>query len=170
MKIWVSPLSEVHNVVAKARPERVVSLLGTTPFPEIEGYAPDRHHRVNVDDVREAREGWITPGADHVSGIIAFLKGWRPDTPLLVHCWAGISRSTATAFIAARLHNPEADEDVIAREIRRASPTAWPNNRIVAHADKLLGRCGRMVEAIEALGPGDFAEEASPFFIPARFA
>jgi predicted protein tyrosine phosphatase len=169
MKIWVSPLSEVHNVVAAARPERVVSLLGATPFPEIAGYDEDRHYRVNVDDVREEREGWITPGAEHVSGIVTFLKDWRLEAPLLIHCWAGISRSTATAFIAACLHNPETDEGEIARELRRASPTAWPNARIVALADDILGRKGRMAAAIEALGPGDFAEEAEPFFIRARF-
>lgn len=169
MKIWVSPLSEVHVVAAKARPQRIVSLLGATPFPEIEGYASDRHLRVNVDDVREDLNGWNAPGAEHVEGIIAFLKEWRPEEPLLVHCWAGVSRSTATAFIAACLQNPDADEFAIAQELRRASPTAWPNTRIVALADKLMGRRGRMEDAIETIGRGDFAEEAEPFFIPARF-
>jgi hypothetical protein len=57
----------------------------------------------------------------------------------------------------------------IASALRAASPTAWPNTRIVAFADELLARKGRMSEAIEAIGPGAPALEAEPFAIPARF-
>lgn len=170
MKIWVSPLSAVHVVASRVRPAGIVSLLSPgDEFPAIEGFENGGHHRVCIHDIREELDGWIAPGAGHVGGIVAFLKDWRPEAPLLIHCWAGISRSTATAFIAACLHNPETDECEIARELRRASPTAWPNIRIVALADDILGRRGRMRAAIEALGPGEFAEEAEPFFIPARF-
>jgi predicted protein tyrosine phosphatase len=61
--------------------------------------------------------------------------------------------------------NPHRDEITIARQIRRASPTAMPNRRLVALADHLLGRGGRMVAAIEAIGPGLAAAEGRPFRI-----
>ena len=51
----------------------------------------------------------------------------------------------------------------IAQALRRASPTATPNIRIVSLADRLLGRDGRMVAAIETIGRGYLAEEAAPF-------
>ncbi len=51
----------------------------------------------------------------------------------------------------------------IAQALRRASPTATPNIRIVSLADRLLGRDGRMVAAIETIGRGCLAEEAAPF-------
>ena len=82
---------------------------------------------------------------------------------MVVHCFAGISRSTGAAFTAACALNPKRDEAEIARAIRSASPTAQPNARIVGIADRLLNRNGRMVRAVEALGPGPIASEGEPF-------
>jgi predicted protein tyrosine phosphatase len=79
------------------------------------------------------------------------------------HCFAGISRSTAGAFVAACALNPQRDEMQIARAIRSASRTAQPNARFVGIADRLLKRDGRMVRAIEAIGPGTAAMEGDPF-------
>ena len=98
--------------------------------------------------------------------LIAFVRGWDRGTPLVVHCWAGISRSTAAAFVAVCALNPERDERDIAWAIRRASPTATPNLRIVALADEMLERDGRMVAAIEAIGRG--AARGRRRAVPAR--
>jgi predicted protein tyrosine phosphatase len=38
-----------------------------------------------------------------------------------------------------------------------------PNPLIVSLADNILGRQGRMIAAIESIGPGDMASEADPF-------
>jgi predicted protein tyrosine phosphatase len=75
----------------------------------------------------------------------------------------GISRSTASAYTAVCALNPQRDEASIARALRQASPTATPNIRIVTLADKLLGRQGRMIAAIETIGQGHIAAEALPF-------
>jgi predicted protein tyrosine phosphatase len=75
----------------------------------------------------------------------------------------GISRSTASAYAGVCALNPQRDEASIAQSLRRASPTATPNIRIVTLADRLLGRDGRMVAAIETIGRGIMAEEAAPF-------
>jgi predicted protein tyrosine phosphatase len=84
---------------------------------------------------------------------------------MVVHCFAGISRSSAAAFTAACALNPERDETQIARAIRSASPTAQPNARIVSIADRLLKREGRMIRAVESIGPGEPATEGHPFRI-----
>ena len=55
------------------------------------------------------------------------------------------------------------DETAIAQALRRASPTATPNIRIVSLADRLLGRNGRMVAAVETIGRGIMTSEAAPF-------
>lgn len=170
MKIWVSSLALVHDTARKVRPSRAISLLSPGDmFPQIDGLAPDSHHRVHVNDIREPIDGLTPPSGDHVRGLVGFLDSWRGDEPLLVHCWAGISRSTATAFIAACLRNPQADEREIALALRAASPTAFPNTLIVACADDVLGRRGRMTAAVEAMAEGEPAEEAIPFCIPAAF-
>ena len=57
---------------------------------------------------------------------------------MLIHCWAGISRSTAAAYVALCALNPHADERTLANRLRSASPQASPNPRIVALADAEL--------------------------------
>ena len=56
-----------------------------------------------------------------------FLKEWDRKRPMLIHCWAGISRSTAAAYTALCLFRPQADEEELAWELRTASPSATPN-------------------------------------------
>ena len=82
---------------------------------------------------------------------------------MLIHCFAGVSRSTAAAYIAACALKPKRDEFAIARALRAASPTASPNTRLVALADDKLGRRGRMSEAIADIGRGDDCFEGAPF-------
>jgi len=84
---------------------------------------------------------------------------------MLIHCWAGISRSTAAAFTALCLLRPSTDEEQIAWELREASPSATPNRLIVQLADDVMGRGGRMVRAIEKIGRGEEAYEGTPFVL-----
>ena len=86
-----------------------------------------------------------------------------PPARVVIHCFAGISRSTAGAYVAACALNPARDEMTIARALRRASATATPNTRIVSLADRMLGRDGRMVAAIGSIGHGVMAYEGDPF-------
>ncbi len=91
------------------------------------------------------------------------MRGWDRRAPLVVHCFAGISRSTASAYTAVCALSPQRGEHSIAQALRRASPTATPNIRIVSLADSLFGRDGRMIAAIETIGRGVLAAEATPF-------
>ena len=56
-----------------------------------------------------------------------------------------------------------ADEAELAARLRKASPSATPNARLVAIADAMLGRDGRMREAIAGIGRGADAFEGTPF-------
>ena len=177
MKIWISSLRDVHEARQQSSPGRIISLLSPgSDFPSFDGYGEETHRRIEVYDILQDAEGRDAPTRDHVTEIVDFLKVWSPQDPLLVHCWAGMSRSTATAFIAACMHNPDADEAIIAEAIAGASPTAFPNTRIVAIADEMLGRKGRMVEPIEKIRADEARlakiyeiQESTPFSIPAYF-
>jgi predicted protein tyrosine phosphatase len=103
------------------------------------------------------------PDERHVADLLSFVRRWDRSAPLVVHCYAGISRSTASAFASVCALNPHRSEDSIAQSLRLASPTATPNIRIVSLADRLLGRSGRMVAAIETIGRGILATEGTPF-------
>ena len=170
MKIWVSPLCRVHEVAAEAGAVRAISLLSPKDiFPTLERVPTDFHHKAAMHDIREPSADLTPPGHGHVEEIIHFLNDWSVDDTLIIHCWAGVSRSTATAFTAACLKNPSVDETIIAHSLRAASPTAWPNSRLVGFADDILGRSGRMSRAIEEIGVGAPTLEAEPFFIPAQY-
>jgi len=121
------------------------------------------HLRISMDDINEPAQGFTAPSQVHVEQALAFLRQWDRSAPMVIHCYAGISRSTASAFMAVCALNPHRDEIAIARQIRAASPSAYPNRLIVTLADQVLGRNGRMVRALDAMGPGNMTIEGRPF-------
>jgi predicted protein tyrosine phosphatase len=112
--------------------------------------------------VAEEIEGYQAPTADDVARLLAFARAWDGMRPMLVHCWAGVSRSTAAAYVVACARS-DGSEMELARALRHASPGATPNPLIVAHADALLGRSGRMVAAIAEIGRGAEVSLGAPF-------
>jgi predicted protein tyrosine phosphatase len=130
-----------------------------------ESVLPANHLKVAMDDITEQIKGFVTPSEAHIEQVLNFVRGWDRGRPLVVHCFAGISRSTASAFAAVCALNPTRDEIAIARQIRAASPIAQPNRLIVGLADKALGRRGRMLRALDEMGPGTMLVEGKPFHI-----
>ena len=118
-----------------------------------------------MDDITEQIERLCRALGLHIEQVLDFVRGWDRSAPLVVHCYAGISRSTASAFAAACMLNPHRDEISIARQIRAASPIASPNRLIVSLADQALGREGRMLRALDEMGPGSMLVEGRPFRI-----
>ena len=130
-----------------------------------ESVLPANHLKVAMDDITEQINGFVTPSQAHIEQVLNFVRGWDRGAPLVVHCYAGISRSTASAFAAVCALNPRRDEVAIARQIRAASPIAQPNRLIVSLADKALGRQGRMLRALDEMGPSTMLVEGRPFHI-----
>ena len=162
--IHVCSLARLQDTIHETRASHVVTLLKDRHLvPRPAGILAERHLVLGLDDICEPLDGYVCPAEDHVADLIRFVRGWNRGAPLIVHCYAGISRSTAGAFISACALNPQRDEGGIAWSIRYASPTAMPNRRLVSLADRLLGREGRMLAAVDAIGPGVGAIEGYPF-------
>ena len=162
--IHVCSLARLHETVEDTGARHLVSLIGDVGHVERpDGVAPGNHLWLRFDDICGPLDGYIMPEEDHVADLLEFVRGWDRQAPLVIHCFAGISRSTASAYASVCALNPHRDETSIAQALRRASPTATPNIRVVSLADGLLGRSGRMVAAIESIGRGALAEEAAPF-------
>ncbi len=169
--IIVAPLSLVQTTVADASVSHLVTLInGETLIDTPPSIGPDRHLRLAMNDICAPQEGLVLPCETHVAHLVKFALDWDRKAPLLIHCWAGISRSTAAAFITLCALNPKADELELARALRRASPTAYPNRLLIALADETLARDGRMLAAVEDIGRGRIAAEAEVFALPARLA
>jgi predicted protein tyrosine phosphatase len=162
--IHVCSLARLHETVEDTGARHVVSLLGDEGRIERpSAISAENHLWLRLHDISAPADGYIMPGEKHIADLLNFVRRWDRRAPLVVHCYAGISRSTASAFSSVCALNPHRDERSIAFALRRASPTATPNIRIVALADRLLGRKGRMVTAIETIGRGELAVEGAPF-------
>jgi predicted protein tyrosine phosphatase len=144
-RLHVCSLAMIDDMVAQTGARSMVTLLSPgTKVNRPTLIAAERHLNIAMSDIVEAMDGQVLPDETHIEALIAFVKTWDRREPMLIHCYAGISRSTAQA-------------------LRAASPTATPNARFVALADERLGRGGRMSAAIAAIGRGTDAFEGVPF-------
>ena len=162
--IHVCSLARLHATIDETGARHIVTLINDeTKVIRPECVLAEDHLFLGMHDIAAEIEGFRAPAEEHVKQLIAFVTRWHRRSPLVVHCWAGVSRSTAGAFIAACALNPARSEEKIARAIRDGSATATPNARLVALADRILGRHGRMIAAVEAIGRGVECYEGTPF-------
>lgn len=162
--IHVCSLSKLEETVATTGAMRLVSLLAAgTMMTRPQAISEQNHLFLAMNDIAEARDGMTLPGETHVQNLLDFAGKWDRSRPLVINCYAGISRSTASAYIIAAALSPKRDEAELANTLRALSPSATPNPRLIAVADQILGRSGRMVEAIKAIGRGADAFEGVPF-------
>jgi predicted protein tyrosine phosphatase len=162
--IHVCSLSRLQKTVEDSGARHIVSLIGDEARLERpSSIEPENHLWLRFHDISTPLDGYIMPGEQHVAELLGFVRGWDRRAPMVVHCYMGISRSSASAFVSVCALNPRRDESSIAQALRQASPTATPNMRIVSLADRLLGRDGRMIAAIETIGRGVLTAEAEPF-------
>lgn len=162
--IYVCSMTKVGETVAAARAARLVTLLnGGTPFERPAHIEPANHLFLSMNDIVEEHPEMVAPAREHVETLLDFARSWDRAQPMVINCFAGISRSTAAAYITAAALNPSRDEAELAWTLRRLAPSATPNARLVQHADAILGRNGRMIAAVEAIGRGADAYEGTPF-------
>ena len=168
--IHICSLKMVDSLAAEIKPSHVLSLLGgITPFPRTpEGIDPANHLMMTLADIAEPEPGMIIPDTSHVEQVIAFGKRWSEQSggrPLLVHCFAGISRSTASTLAIACALRPDRPEASFAAALRKASAAAQPNPLMIRHADQLLDRQGRLITAVKDIGEGDFSQAGRPYVL-----
>lgn len=165
--LHVAPLSKLAATVAACRASHLVTLINVgTAVERPPSIAAERHLFLGLSDISQPMDGHVLAGVQEMERLIGFMRSWDREAPMVVHCWAGISRSTAAAYIAACALAPERDEEEAADALRRAAPSATPNPRLIALADGALGRGGRMIRAIARIGRGADAFEGTPFIMP----
>jgi predicted protein tyrosine phosphatase len=167
--IHIAPLSALDRVTTQLRNYDLLTLLSPGhPETDWSAFACERHVRLAFHDIIEPMPGLVVPDRDIMRAVLDFGRNSQSQRALLIHCWAGISRSSAAAFAIACDRNPGLERD-IAAELRRRSPSATPNRLMVRLADDLLARDGRMVEAIESIGRGAEAREGEPYQLPLKW-
>jgi predicted protein tyrosine phosphatase len=122
------------------------------PVPEAFGnFGGHKKLELRFHDVIEEDTGMVPPSEDDVARLLAFGRDLmaepRNDAHLLVHCHAGISRSTASMALVLAQALPAMSAGEVMREIVRIRPKAWPNLRIIEIGDGMLSRNGEIVAA-----------------------
>lgn len=123
------------------------------------GFDRARHLKLGVNDIVDRAAGNDPPAQAHIDQLLAFSRDWQADAPLLIHCWAGVSRSMAAAYAVMCDRLGPGCEERVAQQLRARAHYAWPNALMVKLADETLGREGRMIEAIRAIGSGTIVTE-----------
>ena len=108
-RLHVCSLALIGETVAKTGARSLVTLL--SPGTEIErptGIRPERHLYLAVSDIVEPAPGQVLADASHLEDLLGFVHAWDRAEPMVLHCFAGVSRSTAAAYIAACALKPTA--------------------------------------------------------------
>lgn len=136
-RLHVCSLAAMPDIVRGTGARHLITVINGQMIPPTPaGIADGDHLRIACNDIAEPRDGLICPDDTHVGELIRFATRWAHEGPLVIHCWAGISRSTAAAFVTL--------------------------------ADDALRRAGRMVDAIDRIGPGAPLMSAPPFALDSR--
>lgn len=163
MKLIVAPLHEVAGLVARHRPSHLISLASPGHVDAPLADAPPHRLDLRFNDIATPCDGLTPPDEADVAALLGFAASWDGARPLLIHCWAGVSRSTAAAYAIACARSAPRREQDWAERLRAAALTATPNPLIVALADRLLNREGAMIRAIAAIGRGAETAWGAPF-------
>jgi predicted protein tyrosine phosphatase len=127
------------------RAARIVSIIDGDESPLA---AVDRPLLVlRFDDVLEGGDGLVLPNEGHIRELLDFDAGGVAEDRLVIHCTAGISRSTAALAILLARRHPDCEDDVFA-VIRSIRPQAWPNSLMIGIGDATLGLNGTLVDAL----------------------
>jgi len=162
--IVVCPLSRVEEAAKKYQTREMITLMNdNTNVSRPAGIAAEHHLVLTLNDINKIIPGLVHPQESDVNKLIEKAWSWDQRAPLLIHCWMGISRSTAAAYIIAATLNPAEDEFTLAERLRSSAPFATPNKRLIALGDKILGRENRMIKAIETIGRGAEVAEGDIF-------
>ena len=162
--IIACPASRVDGVWRSRRPSHLISLVSPDAQPsELPGV---ERLVLRFNDIAEPRPGLIAPDETLIRRLLTFAETWPATAPLVVHCFAGVSRSPAAAYILACARAEEGREVELAGVLRERSPEATPNPLMVSLADDILGRGGAMRVAIAAIGRGREAFEGPVFSLP----
>ena len=155
LKLIIMPRYDLEEAHTKFKCEYVISILEyeernavpcvvSTP----EGIDPKHHQKVYFSDTKDTKISG-SPSRQDIETILNFYDDII-GKPTFLHCYAGISRSSASVYALYCRHLGKGCEVEALRLTCASAPYKgiWPNDLIVAHADDILGRDGAMIKAL----------------------
>jgi predicted protein tyrosine phosphatase len=152
MKITVCGIAEL-GLHCEAGVTHVLSILDPFwPDPEaFTDFPPHRREALRFHDVITPGAEIVLPAEEHVRRLLAFgddVMVAGDTAHLLIHCHAGVSRSTAAAALLMAQADPARSPADIFAEIGRLRPRAWPNLLLLELGEAIMGRRGEIVPAV----------------------
>jgi predicted protein tyrosine phosphatase len=112
-----------------------------------EEYLPHQRLERQFDDVSYPNQYYMAPTREDVEAILEFAKSFNDESRVLVHCVAGISRSTAAASLVMMQAHPNMTAAEVFTEIVRIRPQAVPNILMLKHGGHILDRYNEIADA-----------------------
>ncbi|MDB4831651.1 hypothetical protein OAH28_03110 [Hyphomicrobiales bacterium] len=166
MKIVISPLSLANKMIDKYNANYIISILSPGAlFPVFNNIKDEDHLKLSFNDIISPRQNLIEPSLEHVKSIINFSKRCDKSDTLLIHCYAGISRSTAAALILYSYYKNNLSADSMAIELMSLSPCANPNSLLLAFGDRVIGNKNTLMQCHILLKRPKLAYENEPFIL-----
>jgi predicted protein tyrosine phosphatase len=123
--------------------------------PELEAFGTYGEHarlELRFHDIIEETPGEEAPQPHHVEQILSFgrdiLREPAALRHLLVHCHAGVSRSTASMTLLLAQAQPQLAARDVLHQVLAIRDKAWPNLRILTFGEQQLGRPGEFSGAV----------------------
>jgi predicted protein tyrosine phosphatase len=158
--ILICGLSNLAKHVSERTPSHLLSLLTPAHMPATPmTVLPANHLKVACHDIVEPFPGAILPDETHLTSIIDFSRSWDGTKPMLIHCFAGVSRSTAAALVVAAARETRPVE-TLTEQLRSVAPHAHPNHHMISIADTLLELEGTFVAAVQRMGFGKLVDNS----------
>jgi predicted protein tyrosine phosphatase len=138
MHIEISSLDTAEFIAP--RKTHVVSLLDPgTKIPKVSV----NHHVEFFHDIEGPMANFYRPQATHIANILEFIKTFSDNDNILVHCHAGVSRSTAISILIFIQHGISIEDAY--EKVFRVRNCMWPNSRIIQLGDELLNCEGKLL-------------------------
>lgn len=167
--IHVCSLDLISQTLENTGAQYLVSIINQDMMPETPATIdPKKHLKLSFNDIAVPTQGFVNAQSQDIEKLIHFLDEWGQKAPILFHCWAGVSRSTAGAYIAANYVRGGGAEQELADNLRQAAPFASPNSLVISLADHYLKRQGKMIKAIQNIGRGSYTHSGKPFKLPIK--
>ena len=164
--IHVCALQDLEKTASSLGQYRLLTLMSPAhPDESWKRHVRGPHLHLAFHDIAVPSEGLVAPDRAAIAEMIEFGRDASVGTPLLINCWAGISRSSAAAYIIACARQA-GQEFELAIELRNRAPFVTPNPLMVSLADDVLSRDGRMIASVATLGRGAEAFAGSPYVMP----
>lgn len=144
MKLTITGLSEANDLKKQGIPDKIISLVDPLIAKNLE--ADNNHIVIPVHDIDQPIQGWVYPAVEHIREVLEFTRDIKENDNVLVHCHAGVSRSTAMAIGILIQHGmPPKDAVEYVFEIRDC---AWPNNLMIDLLDTEFNLQGELSKEV----------------------